>query len=65
MTERLNSQEALPGLELRNLVEGMGYLERQAYRQKMLSEIADRETLVHLINDVNEAEGYDMSTGVE
>jgi len=50
-------QEALPGLELRDLVEGMSYLERLAYKKKMLSEMSDRETLVHLINDVNAAEG--------
>ena len=58
-------QEALPGMELRDIVEGMNYIERQAYKEKLLSEMSDREILVHLINDVNEAEGHDMSTGLE
>ena len=49
--------EPLPGMELRDLVEGMSFLERIAYKRKMLQEMSDRETLVHLINDVNAAEG--------
>ena len=65
MTERMREQEPLPGLELRDLVEGMSYYEREAYKRKMLSEMSDRETLVHLINDVNAAEGYEMATGNE
>lgn len=62
---RQAEQEPLPNMELRDLVEGMSYIEREAYKQKLLSEMSDREMLVHLINDVNEAEGYDMSTGLE
>lgn len=58
-------QQPLPGMELRDLVEGMSYIEREAYKQKLLNDISDREILVHLINDVNEAEGIDMSTGLE
>jgi len=65
MTERMREQEPLPGMELRDLVEGMSYYEREAYKRKMLSEMSDRETLVHLINDVNAAEGYEMATGNE
>lgn len=60
-----NQQEPLPGMELRDLVECMSYIEREAYKKKLLSEMSDREMLVHLINDVNEAEGIDMSTGLE
>lgn len=62
---RQAEQEPLPNMELRDLVEGMSYIEREAYKRKLLSEMSDREMLVHLINDVNEAEGIDMSTGLE
>jgi len=50
-------QEALEGMELVDLVESMSYYERIAYKNKLLSEMSDRETLVHLINEVNEVEG--------
>lgn len=58
-------QEPLPNMELINMIEAMSYIEREAYKRKMLSEMSDRETLVHLINDVNEAEGLNMATGME
>jgi len=50
-------QEALEGMELIDLVESMSYEERIAYKNKLLSEMSDREHLVHLINEVNEVEG--------
>lgn len=62
---RQAEEEPLPGMELRDMVEGMNWLERDAYKKKLLSEMSDREMLVHLINDVDEAEGRDMATGVE
>ena len=50
------SAEALPGLELHEIVEGMSPVERAEYKQKLLDEINDREKLVWLINEVTEVE---------
>ena len=48
--------DALPGLELHEIVEGMSPVERAEYKQKLLDEINDREKLVWLINEVEEVE---------
>lgn len=64
MSERMNNQTeepALPDMELINLVEGMNPHERVQEKRRLLQEISDRESLVHLINDVNEAEGIDVT----
>lgn len=55
--DRLEIQKEIPGLELNTIIESMSYIERLTYRDKLLQEIDDREKLVWLINDVNEAEG--------
>lgn len=52
-------QGALPDMELVTVVEGMSPQERLAHKAKLLAEISDRESLVHLINDVNDMEGVD------
>lgn len=51
--------EALPGLELHEIVENMPVAERLEYKQKLLDEISDREKLVWLINEVNDIEGVE------
>jgi len=50
-------QEPIPELELSLIVESMSFEHRLQYKQKLLSEIDDREKMVWLINDVNQAEG--------
>lgn len=50
-------QEALPGLELHEVIEAMSPVERAEYKQKLLDEINEREKLVWLINEVNDVEG--------
>ena len=49
--------EALPELELNEIVEQMLPAERLEYKQRLLDEINDREKLVWLINEVNDVEG--------
>lgn len=61
--ERYNSQEpqpALPDMELVNFIEGLTHEQRLAEKARLLSEISDRESLVNLINQVNEAEGKEV-----
>ena len=48
--------DALPGLELHEIVEGMLPAERAEYKERLLDEINDREKLVWLINEVEEVE---------
>ena len=55
------SEPALPDMELINVIEGMSFSQRVAEKRRLLSEISDRETLVNIINDVNQAEGKDDS----
>ena len=59
MSERGQSQEqpALPDMELVNFIEAMSIEDRINEKRRLLSEISDRESLVNLINEVNEAEG--------
>ena len=52
----LPEADALPGLELHEIVEWMSPVERAEYKQKLLDEINDREKLVWLINEVEEVE---------
>lgn len=52
-----SDQEALPGLDLTDIVERMLPEERAVYKQRLLAEIDDREKLVWLINEVNHVEG--------
>ena len=54
-----SSAEALPGLELHEIVERMSVQERAEYKQRLLDDINDREKLVWLINEVNEVEGIE------
>ena len=49
--------EALPSLELHEIVEQMSPAERLEYKQRLLDEINDREKLVWIINEVNDVEG--------
>lgn len=53
------SAEALPGLELHEIVEQMSPAERLECKQRLLDEINDREKLVWIINEVNEIEGIE------
>ena len=53
------SAEALPGLELHEIVETMSPAERLEYKQRLLDEINDREKLVWIINEVNDIEGIE------
>lgn len=53
-------RQALPGMELHEIIEGMSPAERLVYKQKLLDEINDREKLVWLINEVNEVEGVEI-----
>lgn len=53
------SAEALPGLELHEIVETMSPAERLECKQRLLDEISDREKLVWIINEVNEVEGIE------
>jgi len=43
--------------EIRDVLEGMSSIQLMAYKNRMLSEMSDREILVHQINDVLEANG--------
>lgn len=52
-----DEQPALPDMELVNFIEAMSMEDRTKEKRRLLSEISDRESLVHLINDVNDAEG--------
>lgn len=52
-------QEALPGMELNDIIERMLPEERAMYKQKLLDEITDREKLVWLINEANHVEGIE------
>ena len=58
--KQFEEQPALPDMELINIVEGMSPEQRLDYKRQLLEQISDRETLVHLINDVNAAEGCDV-----
>ena len=51
------SAEAIPELELHEIVEQMSLAERLEYKQRLLDEINDREKLVWIINEVNDVEG--------
>lgn len=57
---RQEAEPALPDMELVNIVESMTADERIKYKRRLLSEISDRESLVHLINEVNDIEGVDV-----
>lgn len=52
-------QEALPGMELHDIIERMLPEERAMYKQKLLDEINDREKLIWLINEANHVEGIE------
>lgn len=54
-------QEALPNMEVLDLIEAMSVEERIEHKRRYLSEISDREALCRMIDDVNEAEGADVS----
>lgn len=54
-------QEALPNIEVLNLIEAMSVKERIEHKRRYLSEISDREALCRMIDDANEAEGADVS----
>ena len=64
MSEQLRDeevvQEPLPGMEILELIEAMTPENRVEYKRQLLDQISDRETLVHAINRVNEAEGIDV-----
>lgn len=53
--QNTRSAEALPGLELHNIIEGMSSEAREAYKDRLLSEISDREHLVFLINETEKS----------
>lgn len=53
------SAEALPGLELHEVIEAMSPEERLEEKQRLLDEISDREKLVWIINEVNDVEGIE------
>lgn len=63
MSEREQSQEqpALPDMELINFIEAMSPEQRIAEKRRLLSEISDRESLCNLIDQVNEAEGANVT----
>lgn len=53
-------QEALPDLELIDIVQNMSPEERVSEKERLLSEISDREYLVNMINFVSDQEGVDI-----
>lgn len=53
-------QEALPDLELIDIVQNMSPEERVSEKDRLLSEISDREYLVNMINFVSDQEGVDI-----
>lgn len=59
-TQEQIEQEPLPGMEMLELIEAMSPADRIEYKRQLLDQISDRETLVHAINRVNEAEGLDV-----
>lgn len=63
MSEREQSQEqpALPDMELINFIEAMTPDQRVQEKRRLLSEISDRESLCNLIDQVNDAEGIDVT----
>ena len=56
-----NKQEALPNMELVDIVEGMSPEQRIEYKRQLLAQISDRESLCNLIDTVNESEGIDVT----
>lgn len=54
-------QEALPDMELVDIIEGMSPEERIEHKRRWLSEISDREMLCRMVDDANDAEGADVS----
>lgn len=53
-------QPALPDMELANIIEGLKPEQRIAEKQRLLSEISDRELVINVINQVNDAEGIEV-----
>lgn len=56
-TQTPPSKEEL--FSLRSVMEGLSNIELQAHKNKMLSGISDRETIVNLINDVMDGRGIE------
>lgn len=63
MSEREQPQEqpALPDMEIIDFIEGMSVENRIEEKRRLLSEISDRESLCNLIDQVNEAEGANVT----
>jgi hypothetical protein len=61
MSERNEGQPALPDMELINIIESMTVENRIEEKRRLLSEVSDRESLINLIDQVNEAEGADVT----
>lgn len=57
--EYKNEQLKLDGMSDYDLVKNMSHEEREVVKDDLLSRMSDYEKLVHLINEVNEVEGYD------
>lgn len=53
----MEKQPTLKGMSDNEMIEGMSYREREVVKTHLLNRISDYEKLVHLINEVNEAEG--------
>lgn len=53
----MEKQTTLEGMSDINMIERMGLDEREVIKAHLLNRISDYEKLIHLINDVTEAEG--------
>lgn len=52
-------QEELDGLDQTTVLEAFSYEERIQLKRYLLDRVSEAEKLVHLINDINAAEGRD------
>lgn len=57
----MERQEALPNMELIDIIESMSVEQRIEYKRQLLSEISDREMLCRMVDDANDAEGVDVA----
>ena len=57
---RQETEQALPDMELVNIIEGMSPDERIQNKRRWLAEISDREMLCQMVDDANAADGVEV-----
>lgn len=53
-------QEAIPTMELAQIIEAMSPQDRIDHKRQWLSDISDREMLCRLVDEINEQEGIEV-----